>query len=47
MEKLKPKTARPSAKTGPKPDLLKLKGNWQSLMRKSLKKKKPPEGWPK
>jgi hypothetical protein len=46
--KAKPKSpGRPSAKAGPKPDLLKLKDNWHSLMRKSLAKKKPPEGWPK
>jgi hypothetical protein len=32
---------------GPKPELLKLKGSWQSAMKKSLTKKKPPEGWPK
>jgi hypothetical protein len=32
---------------GPKPELLKLKGNWQSAMKKSLTKKRPPEGWPK
>jgi hypothetical protein len=36
-----------SATPGPKPELLKLKGNWQSAMKKSLQKKKPPEGWPK
>jgi hypothetical protein len=38
---------RPSAKPGPKPQVLKLHGNWQSLIKKSLQKKKPPEGWPK
>jgi hypothetical protein len=35
------------AKPGPKPQVLKLHGNWKSLMKKSLLKKKPPEGWPK
>jgi hypothetical protein len=41
-----PKTGRPSAKPGPKPAVLKLHGNWKTLLKKSLKKK-PPEGWPK
>lgn len=31
---------------GPKPDRLKLKGNWKDLAKKSLSKKKPAEGWP-
>ncbi len=47
-ENPKPKpAARPSAKTGPKPAVLKLHGNWQAAIKKSLKKRKPPEGWPK
>jgi len=32
---------------GPKPERLKLKGNWKDLVKKSLSKKKPGEGWPK
>jgi len=40
-------SSRPGATPGPKPDLLKLQGSWQGLMKKSLTKKKPPEGWPK
>jgi hypothetical protein len=44
----KPKRAsRARAKSGPKPAMLKIKGNWQAAMKKSLKKKKPLEGWPK
>jgi hypothetical protein len=35
------------AKPGPKPDTLKIEGNWQDAMRKSLAKKKPVGGWPK
>lgn len=31
--------------TGPKPDTLKLKGDWQDAMNKALKKEKPKEGW--
>jgi hypothetical protein len=33
-------------KTGPKPERLKLKGEWQQLMGKALKKPRPAEGWP-
>ena len=36
-----------SATPGPKPDVLKLKGNWQNAVKQSLQKKKPKEGWPK
>jgi hypothetical protein len=32
---------------GPKPDTLKVPGNWQAAIKKSLAKKKPKEGWPK
>jgi hypothetical protein len=32
---------------GPKPDILKIKGNWQDAIKKLLKKKKPESGWPK
>ncbi len=32
---------------GPKADRLKLTGNWKDLVKKSLSKKKPAEGWPK
>ncbi len=35
------------AKTGPKPDTLKIEGNWKDAVKKSLSKKKPTEGWPK
>jgi len=43
----KPETNNPKAKTGPKPDVLKLRGKWQNAVRQSLGKKKPHEGWPK
>jgi hypothetical protein len=39
--------ARAGAKRGPKADVLKIEGNWRDAMKKSLQKKKPPEGWPK
>ncbi|MGA7220171.1 MAG: hypothetical protein WBX38_17780 [Candidatus Sulfotelmatobacter sp.] len=32
---------------GPKPDVLKLIGNWREAIKKSLEKKKPATGWPK
>jgi hypothetical protein len=32
---------------GPEPDRLKLQGDWQSLIGKALKKKRPARGWPK
>jgi hypothetical protein len=35
------------AKPGPKEDLLKIEGDWKDAIKKSLSKKKPPEGWPK
>jgi hypothetical protein len=34
-------------KTGPKPDHLKIDGQWRDAVKKSFAKKKPPEGWPK
>jgi hypothetical protein len=39
--------SKPRAKPGPKPQLLKIKGNWERAVTKSFKKKKPPSGWPK
>jgi hypothetical protein len=35
------------AKPGPKTDTLKIDGNWQAAVKKSLAKKKPVWGWPK
>jgi hypothetical protein len=32
---------------GPKPDILKIEGDWQDAIKKSFTKKKPPQGWPK
>ncbi len=32
---------------GPKPDVLKIEGDWKEAVKKSLQKKKPKEGWPK
>lgn len=33
--------------TGPKPYRLKVDGDWDDAMKSAVKKKKPPEGWPK
>jgi hypothetical protein len=35
------------AKPGPKAEVLKIEGNWEDAMKKSLGKKKPADGWPK
>ena len=35
------KASRP--KPGPKPDRLKIEGNWKEVLRETLKKKNPPE----
>jgi hypothetical protein len=34
-------------KRGPKTELLKVNGNWESAVNKALMKKKPKKGWPK
>lgn len=34
-------------KRGPKPDTIKIEGNWQTAVGKALKKKRPEKGWPK
>ena len=43
----KSKGTKRKATPGPKPELFKIKGNWEKAVTKSFKKKKPPEGWPK
>jgi hypothetical protein len=43
MRKKKPAKLIP----GPKPDILKLEGDWQESVKKSLTKKRPLQGWPK
>ena len=34
------------SKTGPKPDRVKIKGNWKDAVAESLKKRPPEGGWP-
>lgn len=36
-----------SCKTGPKPEILKLEGNWENAVKKAMEKKRPKDGWPK
>jgi hypothetical protein len=43
----KPTNRKKPAKTGPKPDTLKIKGNWRDAVKKFLSKEKPATGWPK
>jgi hypothetical protein len=41
------KPAKPARATpGPKPDVLKLDGDWTELVKRSFAKKKPAGGWP-
>jgi len=37
----------PVNRTGPVPERLKLKGDWETLVGKALTKKRPKKGWPK
>jgi hypothetical protein len=46
MAKLSKQSRKPIT-PGPKPALLKIKGNWKKAVTISFRKKKPPEGWPK
>jgi hypothetical protein len=45
MAKEKPKKGK--ATPGPKPEILKIEGNWKATVKKSLAKNKPKQGWPK
>lgn len=35
------------SRKGPKPETLKLSGDWTKLVKKALKKPPPKDGWPK
>ena len=37
----------PASAPGPKPEMLKISGDWRDAVKKSLEKKKPATGWPK
>jgi hypothetical protein len=32
---------------GPEPETIKIAGDWEGAVGQALKKKRPPEGWPK
>jgi len=32
---------------GPKPEVVKINGNWRDAVKRSLEKKKPANGWPR
>ena len=46
-EKLSKRHPMPKSKPGPKPELLKINGNWERAVTQSLRKTKPANGWPK
>ena len=35
------------SRRGPKPDRVKIEGDWEDAIDKALEKKRPNEGWPK
>jgi hypothetical protein len=41
------KKPKKPAKTGPKAETVKIKGDWEKAVDKALKKKRPVGGWPK
>jgi hypothetical protein len=43
----KNKAQKKSKTPGPKPEVLKINGNWQDAVKKSLDTKKSANGWPK
>jgi hypothetical protein len=45
MAKQKPENQQ--KKRGPEAERLKLKGDWQALIGKAMKKPRPKKGWPK
>ena len=38
---------RTPKRSSPEPERPKSTGNWKTLVKEALEKKKPPEGWPK
>jgi hypothetical protein len=45
--KAKKQQKRKPKPRGPKPEILKIEGDWKDAIRESLKKKRPAGGWPK
>jgi hypothetical protein len=46
-QKKRKSTKKVGATPGPKPDTLKIEGNWKDAVKKSLTTKRPADGWPK
>lgn len=44
---MKSKPATPQKPTSPKPESLKIEGDWKNAVDKALSMKRPAEGWPK
>jgi hypothetical protein len=44
--RVEPKTKKKQT-PGPKPEIVKIEGNWHDAVKQSLQKKKPVNGWPK
>lgn len=42
-----PRSKPKGGKRGPKPETLKLEGDWKGAVKKALKRKRPIGGWPK
>jgi hypothetical protein len=40
------KKSRKRRKSGPSPERVKIKGDWETAVGKALKKERPKEGWP-
>jgi hypothetical protein len=38
---------KPRKTPGPKPEVLKIEGDWKDAIKKSFQKKRPVGGWPK
>jgi hypothetical protein len=47
MHKRPANKPKPKQRRGPKPEYLKLEGNWEDAVKRSLQKKRPADGWPK
>jgi hypothetical protein len=41
------RSKKKTAKRGPKPEMLKLEGDWRDAIKRSFMKKQPAQGWPK
>jgi hypothetical protein len=41
------KKTKPRKAPGPAPEMLKIEGDWKDAVKKALRVKKPPGGWPK